>query len=49
MYEEIILQPVNHTPAENVERIGKVEDNKFMEICCESFGFINLPVYREYK
>lgn len=49
MYEEVILQPVNHIPAECVERIGNVEDNKFMEFYYNYVGCIKLPCYREYK
>lgn len=49
MYEEVILQPVNHIPAECVEKIGIVKDNKFMEIYYASVGFIKTLCYREYK
>lgn len=49
MYEEVILQPVNHIPAEYVERIGNVEDNKFMEFYYNYVGCFKLPCYREYK
>lgn len=49
MYEEVILQPVNHIPAECVEKIGIVKDNKFMEIYYASVGSIKTLCYREYK
>lgn len=49
MYEEVILQPVNHIPAECVEKIGIVRDNKFMQIYYSSVGSIKTLFYREYK
>lgn len=49
MYEEVILQPVNHIPAECVEKIGIVRDNKFMQIYYASVGSIKTLFYREYK
>nr|XP_034320333.1 uncharacterized protein LOC105317842 isoform X3 [Crassostrea gigas] len=49
MYEEVILQPVNHIPAECVEKIGIVKDFKFMEFYYKYVGCFKLPCYREYK
>lgn len=49
MYKEVILQPFNHIPAECVEKIGIIKDNKFMEIYYASVGSIETLCYREYK
>lgn len=48
MFEEVILQPVDHIPAECVERIGIIKNKKFFEwFSYRLFNF--LGEYREYN